>query len=451
MVPIKVKGYLLAVFALLCTVATANAQAITQDSKPNKPINIDRASQLFALAKTLSDADGGKLWGVRLYGPILFVDPQSRMIVTNKIDKQQQLTKHSEDVYVGILPDEIGIANTTTKWAGVSWAMVMWPPPRDPEWAASLLLHESFHRIQPKLGLKLSSPDNHHLDTADGRIWLRLEYRALAKTLNEVEPLDSAALRDALIFRNYRRSLFKLAKKEERLLELNEGLAEYTGIKLCGADEQTQYKRAVMNLKMHDQSSPLVRRFAYGSGPAYGLLLDKAKPGWQREPGKTVDYGKQLQRAIGYRLPRDLKQQALSRAEQYNFEKLSKEEIDRDNARKEKLAAYRKKYVDAPLLLLDMIGDYNYSFNPGNMQALDGIGTVYGTMELSAPWGILKVTGGALMIETPKGLRRILVPAPQDTGKFSTNEYQGEGWTLKLNSGYTLIPGPRSGDYSITP
>jgi len=446
MVRIFLNQHVLALLLLFSAIATSNAQ----DIEHKNPIDINRASDLFAHAKELSDADGGKLWGVRLYGPILFVDPQSRMVVTNKIDKQQQLTKHSEDVYVGKLPDEIGIANTTTKWAGVSWAMVMWPPPRDPQWAGSLLLHESFHRIQHKLGLKLSSPDNHHLDTADGRIWLRLEYRALAKTLGEATPLHSEALRDALIFRNYRRSLFKLAKKEERLLELNEGLAEYTGIKLCGADEQTQYKRAIMNLKMHDQSSPLVRRFAYGSGPAYGLLLDKAKPGWQRELGKTVDYGKQLQRAIGYRLPRNLKQQALSRAEQYNFEKLSKEEIDRDNARKEKLAAYRKKYVDAPLLLLDMIGDYNYSFSPHNMHALDGIGTIYGTMELSAPWGILKVTGGALMIETPKGLRRILVPAPKDTGRFTASEYQGEGWTLKLSSGYTLIPGPRAGDYSIS-
>jgi len=261
--------------------------------------------------------------------------------------------------------------------------------------------------------------------------------------------LESEALRDALIFRNYRRSLFKLAKKEERLLELNEGLAEYTGIKLCGADEQAQYKRAIMNLRMHDHSSPLVRRFAYGSGPAYGLLLDKAKPRWQRESSKTVDYGKQLTRAIGYRLPRDLKEQAMSRAEQYDFERLSKEEIDRDNARKDILAAYRKKYVDGPLLLLNMVGDYNYSFNPHNMQALDGIGTIYGTMQLSAPWGILKITGGALMIETPKGRRRILVPAPQDTGKFAASEYQGDGWTLKLNSGYKLIPGPRTGDYSI--
>ena len=171
------KLHVLVSLLLLCVVTFVTAQ----DANLKKAIDIDRARELFALTKKLSDADGGKLWGVRLYGPILFVDPQSRMIVTNTIDKQQQLTKHYEGIYVGTLPEEIGIANTTTKWAGVSWAMVMWPPPRDPDWAGSLLLHESFHRIQPKLNLKLSSPDNHHLDTADGRIWLRLEYRALAK------------------------------------------------------------------------------------------------------------------------------------------------------------------------------------------------------------------------------------------------------------------------------
>ena len=46
------------------------------------------------------------------------------------------------------------------------------------------MLHELFHRIQPDLGLMTISGNNAHLDTVEGRVWLRLEWRALARALD---------------------------------------------------------------------------------------------------------------------------------------------------------------------------------------------------------------------------------------------------------------------------
>ena len=82
-------------------------------------------------------------------------------------------------------------------------------------------MHESFHRIQKQIGFPLTGPSNAHLDSVEGRYWLQLEWRALAKAL----PGDRQAVRDALAFRARRRSLFADAPAQERELEMNEGLA----------------------------------------------------------------------------------------------------------------------------------------------------------------------------------------------------------------------------------
>src|SRR5690242_1238236 len=49
-------------------------------------IDLETARQQFRAAQALCTAEGGKLWGISLCGPIMFVDPQTRRIVTNQAD-----------------------------------------------------------------------------------------------------------------------------------------------------------------------------------------------------------------------------------------------------------------------------------------------------------------------------------------------------------------------------
>ena len=67
------------------------------------------------------------------------------------------------------------------------------------------------------LGLPNANPQNIHLDSANGRYWMRLEWRALARALATG---DKSAVADALAFRAERRKL--VTNDEERLLEMNE-------------------------------------------------------------------------------------------------------------------------------------------------------------------------------------------------------------------------------------
>src|SRR6185369_13484981 len=114
---------------------------------------------------------------------------------------------------------------------------------------------------------------NSHLDTLNGRIWIQMEWRALERALRQTGPARKSAIADALLFRSYRRSLFTDSAGNENALEINEGLAEYTGVKLSSADLQETVMRADIILRQARNNPTFTRSFAYVSGPVYGALL----------------------------------------------------------------------------------------------------------------------------------------------------------------------------------
>ena len=62
------------------------------------------------------------------------------------------------------------------------WQMI---PKDDRGGRGRLFMHEPFHCIQPRLGSiaprTASTGENTHLDSLEGRYWMRLEWRALAR------------------------------------------------------------------------------------------------------------------------------------------------------------------------------------------------------------------------------------------------------------------------------
>ena len=136
---------------------------------------------------------GDRLWGVSLCGRLLLVDPQTRQVVTAVADPDGKLVEKN-GLYEGKLPADMLIANTSIRWGGEEWAMVQVPLPTEEFQRIRLLAHESFHRVQPGLGLRVSGAVSGHLDSESGRLWLRLELRALAQALrSEGDAARSAA------------------------------------------------------------------------------------------------------------------------------------------------------------------------------------------------------------------------------------------------------------------
>ena len=406
-----------------------------------QPLSPATARASFDEVKHLCERDHGRLWGVSLCGPVLLVDPATRAAIGNLPDREGRLAAN-DGVYAGKLPASENVANNDVAWAGVRWTELVWPLPDDRRKRGVLLLHESFHRIQDGLGVHHAGAGNAHLDRADGRLWLQLEWRALAAALNTGGALQRRAITDALLFRAARRAEFKGSAAEENALELGEGLAEYTGVRLASADEAAARAYSMRELRGAPAQKTFVRSFAYASGPAYGLLLDGADPHWRAQIRDVDDLGARLASALKIAVPPEPATEARLRARSYSGAALEVKERAREQQRLAQERADRARLVEGPVLRVP--NEYlNIEFDPREVRTIDGAGTVYPTLRATGDFGVLTASGGALV--DPRW-SSIVVPAPGDP---RARPLTGPGWSLELAPGYSLAPGDRAGDFDV--
>jgi hypothetical protein len=436
-----VRRYLL---ILACILSAAIILAFNVASTVAKGDEFDAATagRYFAEARALCEGDGGKLWGRSLCGPMMFAEPTTRAVFASEPDRKG-LLKRSGEVYVGTLPPNVNVANTAFVWAGVNWMLVMSTAvPADRHRRGAMLMHELWHRQQAELGFPASGAANEHLDTREGRVWLQLEWRALRSALASRGLSRRRAVSDALLFRARRRSLFTRAAAEEREMEMHEGLAEYTGVRLSGSPDPARFVIDV-NLSEESRRESFVRAFAYASGPAYGLLLDGAAPGWTRRLRKGDDLSELLRQRLRLAQTHDDEAEASKRARVYGGDELKVSEGRREEERRRLVADYRARLVKGPLLSLPL-RNMRMSFDPGNLVPLEGLGTVYPNIRVVDVWGVLTVAHGGALLN--KSFSAVNVPAPSDA---DARPIRGDGWTLELNEGWTLAPGVRGGDFVL--
>lgn len=414
---------------------------------------IEAAERAFAEAERTSERVGTDLWGEPLYGPMIFVDRSARRAVANRPDTLGVL-EETDGVWAGTLPDDVTIANTGVDWAGRRWTMLMWPLPYGRYARARLMGHEMFHRIQDDLGLPAGSPPNDHLDRPDARLWLRLEWRALREALLAEGEGRRSAVADAMAFRARRHALYPEGTAEEIALETNEGLAEYTGFRATGLPGWAQRAKAAFQLDEHDAAArhdPVVRNFAYASGPAYGLLLDDVESEWREGLEATTDLGRLLAATYGVESAVADSAALAARAEPYGYASLAREEAERERERLARQAEYRRRFVEGPTLVLPTNEDVRYSFDPNRVAPFDEGGTVYGLLNVRDDWGLLKVSeeGGAWVVREDGRIAHVVVPAPDDP---EATPVAGDGWTLELAEGWALVPhADRPGSWTVAP
>ena len=399
---------------------------------------IAQDKQIFADAQALSDQEGGHLWGRKLYGKMLLADPDTRAVVANEPDAQGIL--HAQDgVYIGTLPKDVIISNAPTDWEGARWTMLMLPTVPDETIARHIMLaHEMFHRIQPDLKLMAADTPCVELDTLEGRVWLELEWRALAAALVTTGAQQDAAIRDALAFRGQRQAMFPAARAAEASQEIAEGIPEFTGVMTGEPDVHAARWHAAANLAHPDTSVSFVRYFAYISGPAYGLLLDERMPGWRAKLTADSD----LSAMLASTLHGKAKVDASARAQLYGASEIRATETERDAKVQADRARYRAALIDGPTLLLPAPG--RFSFNPSTLMSLGDAGNVYPTFHAEAPWGTLDVKDGVLV---PTDFSRATVAAPKNT---NGPHLEGPGWTIDLAPGWSVVPAAeKSGSFML--
>jgi hypothetical protein len=422
---------LITLLVLFIQCGNATKQQTVYDSIPIVFSEIEAATK-----KSMS------LWDKDLYGAILLVDPETGQIFANEPDTASFLKPYG-NIYTGILPENISFANTAIDWNGKSWAMICLPLPEGEHERIDLLSHELFHRTQPSLGFILNNADNNHLDLRDGRIYLRLELEALKKAIQtSLEKEKQQHLTDALTFRKYRNLLYPETDAIENLLELNEGIASYTGLMISGRNEKQSTEHIVNGINYFYNYPTFVRSFAYFTTPAYGYLLYNKDKNWNKNIKNTTDLTDFFTKAFNINVPTDLAKAVEIISDNYNGKSIIQEETEREENNRKIIAEYKSKFIEMPHFELQF-ENMSIAFDPRNIMALEDKGTVYPNMRITDQWGILTVENGALM---SPNWDKITITNPVKT---EDKKIIGDGWILELSGSYIVEKDGTNGNYKL--
>ncbi len=386
-------------------------------------------------------------WSMPLCGRLVLIDPQSRTAVATHPDPAQTF-RRANGLYYGRWPEGRMVANTGFDWDGDRWAMAMLPLSHDVFHRLRLLAHESFHRIQPELGLTTEDPPAAHLDELEGRLWLRMELRALAQALESEGEAASESVRDALVFRAWRQSHFDSAEWSETHLEANEGLAEYAGMRFALDATGEPATRAAEFTRAFQKRESYVRALGYGTGPALGLLLDRYSPGWRTALPSVPALADSLAEALDITVATPSEAPA-ARAARYGYAAVLAEEQARARQRDAMLARYHARLVEGPVLDVPGTPALKYGFDPNAVVPFKDHGTVFPMAFFEDAWGRLHVAEGGVLMSKERD--RLRVAAPPGPVRNDEARLEAPDWTLELAPGWKIAPGPREGDYRIVP
>ncbi len=410
---------------------TAQKQAAFQESIPVYFEEIKEATKKHK-----------NLWGRILYGPMLLVDRKSRKVYANEPDSTGIL-KYNGSIYTGILPNDVNIANKSVDWSDKKWAMIMLPLSQNKQNRINLMAHELFHRAQPSLNFEMFNPKNNHLDKKDGRIYLRLELEALKKAIQSPSKKEiKKHTTNALVFRKYRHSLYPGSDSTENLLELNEGITEYTGAIISGRNHKQMTKYFIKGINHFYKNPTFVRSFAYYNTPIYGYLLYKTNKNWHKEISVETSLTNYFAKAFDVKIPIDLTERISDILRYYNGDIIIQEETEREKKTKKLIAGYKNKFVEQPHFEIDF-EQMNMSFDPNNVMPLEDKGTVYPNIRVTDLWGILEVENGALI---SPNWDKISISNPD---KIRGSHITGDGWVLDLNNGYAIEKERNGGNYKL--
>jgi hypothetical protein len=393
---------------------------------------------------SLCTLDNGDLWGLNLFGATMVIFQESRLIIANEPDNDGELTPKN-GLYIGKLADNINIANTSFEWNGKSWTMVNWDAlsENDKYSRDKLLIHESWHRNQKKIGIKPVMTENTHLDQLQGGLLLKLEFLALANALNAKQTdVAKKHLTNGLTIRTYRQLLFP--GNNENIFELHEGMAEYTGFKLCGIDKKLLPKIVATQLGLSMDKEGLANSFPYLTGPAYGLLFDELKNNWLNDVKKGKSLPEIGSQVIDNKISSDtilLKNEVAKIIDQYGADSFVKRETEKFEYQKQLIIEYKRKFLEKDVLIIKN-NNLQMSFNPQEKLTSIGEGVIYKTMRLTGEWGIAEVKNGILR---SNDWQFFILPAPNSK---KAGEIREVDYNLFLNDDWsvTMI---KEGKYTI--
>jgi hypothetical protein len=394
----------------------------------------EKALKYFKDIENICNLDSGKLWGKNLYGPIMFVDRENRIIRTNQPDSEGLLSAE-DGIYSGIYPKELMISNTPVIYGGTLYAMTPLPDEEDDFRIKTQVLHSLFHRFQKEAGISSFGYNTNNMDDKEARLWIKLEWKALRKAISSEGEERQLCVRDALIFKGANRELYRKYASDENRFENYEGLATFTYTLLC-TNSCDEYKaRLFENLDRIYSMQSYSRVYGFIHGALYATLLNDRGFNFHKIQTEDFDLGEAVRETYNIELPAICRDVAGSLAFNYDIDAINREEEQRLADIAESVHKQISTFTEKPVIFLELESPY-FDFEPEDVHTLDTLGTLYNSIRVSDNWGKLTVDrGGCLVSNNFKYLR-----ITSKGFKEEKNRISGEGWHLILNSDWVLVP-----------
>ncbi len=400
---------------------------------PETWLTPEKANRYITEIAGICDRDSGKMWGVNLKGPLMLVDRPTRKVFASQPDKNG-LLKLRDGVYTGIIPKEWSINGSMIELGGTTFALSRLPAEEDEFRIKVRSVHNLFHIYQRSIGIMPPSYDTGNKDEKSSRLWLKLEWKALEKSIKAQGEERLQALRDALIFRGASREMNMKYIKDENRYENYEGLATFTSNLLCTNSLQECQTKLLEYLKRIYSVQSYARSYGPIHGALYSLLLYEKGYDFRTIRSDTIDIAGEVRKLYDIQMPEICRDIAGSLSFNYNIDLIYKEEEDRLNEIRESVHRLTSTFTERPVVFIELESP-SFDFEPEDIHNLDTLGTLYNTIHVSDNWGKLTVDKGGCLISV--NLKYIRVTAKGY--KENKNHITGDGWQLMLNSDWEMV------------
>lgn len=370
-------------------------------------------------AEILNKQKSKELWNVSLDAPMIIINHLENKMYFTAIKNGEVKTIKEES-----WDNKIPLANSNFEYEGKKYVIIIHASlmHNSCEGRVNLLAHEIFHLHQNSLGIQNVMSANYYMDEVQGRTLLQIEMKALQQALDG----DMQSLNDALYIRAYRQSLYP--DNNEDLYELNEGLAEYTGIKIS-TGEILPYIKNRLNYNIN---SGYTNSFGYATGAAYAVILDRLYPLWKYDE----DLGKGMVFLIKKLNPQYVvtvdNSHLNSLLEKYNYDKIISNEEEAIKSFGD-IASFEELLKPQTSKFRIINNGINFSYNPNDRVVALSNAVLLRNITIMGEWGQINVESGIVRLNDWTAF--YLLPP----NVVTTDVAKGDNYEIQLNKGWKMI------------
>ncbi|MDR1180658.1 MAG: hypothetical protein LBL13_01580 [Bacteroidales bacterium] len=367
--------------------------AYTQELKKDS-VYFSHGLEVFNRVKEVCDIDNGKLLGFYYYCPLMLVDRESRVVLSNTSLAFSD-NAPLKGIYYGTLPEKYLIANTaisidSTLYSCVSIADTI----RLDDRMIEVCLHEMCHYWVNKNNIHLSY-NNEHIDNVLARTYFILEMRALQNALLSTgkEEEQEQAILDALTFRKQRNLLFPKQIEDENKFEFDEGFPDFVAYTLFYSNKDSLKKKLFDVIEEQIDKKSFYRTFGYVTGAVYAHFIRDFES-YRTTVFQNLNIVSTMMQSRNIKTIPDTV--SIRCKDIYNFEQVKHYQDSLEQHHLYVLDSIKYRLKHGAKIMIKSEQYTNIGIGLDGMFAIDTLGTYFSLLQVIGDFGWLKTEHGAM-------------------------------------------------------